>query len=276
MAFYSTPSAHSSQPVGTINAMDRPRPLWLKAIDWITTIPMVIAFGTTLVLGDVAARIARLFGFRPMEIAIGAAQRVLIWTFRISGVRLTIDRHPEVLPGKGYVFLSNHQSLFDVPIFGGILFSNYPKYVAKKELANWVPLISFNLKHGGNVLIDRGNRLEAVKAISDFGAICEERDVSAVIFPEGTRSRDGSLKEFRRAGAAVLLDAAPTMTVVPTAIDGSWRLLMNKMFPVPFGTRVRIKFHKPIERELGDAKALIDTCQAIIAGTIDEWRDERQ
>jgi hypothetical protein len=66
------------------------------------------------------------------------------------------------------------------------------------------------------------------------------------------------------------------MTVVPTAIDGSWRLLMNKMFPVPFGTRVRIKFHEPIERKDGDAKAVIDTCQAIIAGTIDEWHGERQ
>ena len=100
-------------------SMAAPRPLWLKAVDWITTIPMLIAFGTTLVLGDIAARIARLFGMRPMEVAIGAAQRVLIWTFRISGVRLTIDRHPGVLPGKGYIFLSNHQSLFDVPIFGG-------------------------------------------------------------------------------------------------------------------------------------------------------------
>lgn len=252
--------------------MDTPRPWWLKIVDWVTTIPMVIAFGTTLVLGDVAARVARLFGLRPMEIAVGAAQRALIWTFRISGVRLTIERHPAVVAGKGFVFLSNHQSLFDVPIFGGILFSNYPKYVAKKELANWIPLISFNLKHGGNVLIDRGNRVGAVRAIAEFGATCQERDVSAVIFPEGTRSRDGNLQEFRKAGTAVLLEAASKLPVVPTAIDGSWKLLSNKMFPVPFGTSVRIRFHEPIQRAEGDSGTLIDTSLATIAATIEDWR----
>ena len=254
--------------------MDTKRPFWLKVIDWVTTIPMLIAFGTTLVLGDVAARLARLFGIRPMEVALGAAQRVLIWTFRISGVRLTIDRHPDVLPGKGYIFLSNHQSLFDVPIFGGILFSNYPKYVAKKELANWIPLISFNLKHGGNVLIDRGNRIEAVRAIKEFGATCEERDVSAVIFPEGTRSRDGNLREFRTAGAAMLLDAAPSLPIVHTTIDGSWKLLRNKMFPIPFGTRVRIRFDGPIERALDDkASDLISAARREIDSNLSRWRE---
>ena len=253
--------------------MATPRPLWLKAVDWITTVPMLIAFGTTLVLGDIAARIARLFGMRPMEIAMGAAQRVLIWTFRISGVRLTVTRHPAVLPRQGYVFISNHQSLFDVPIFGGILFSNYPKYVAKKELANWIPLISFNLKHGGNVLIDRGNRIESVRSIKDFGTTCMDRNVSAVIFPEGTRSRNGELRDFRTAGSAMLLNAAPSLTVVPTAIDGSWNLLVNKMFPIPFGTRVNIEFHEPIEREDQDAEALIEQSRTIIAETIDGWRN---
>ena len=139
--------------------MGQPRPLWLRIIDWATTIPMVIAFGATLVVGDIAARIARLFGLRPMEIAVGAAQRVLVWTFLFSGVRLTVERDPGVLTKRGYIFLSNHQSLFDVPIFGGLLFSNYPKYVAKQELGKWIPLISFNLKRGGNVIIDRGNRI---------------------------------------------------------------------------------------------------------------------
>ena len=260
-------------PTGYHQVMERPRPIWLKIIDWVTTIPMLIAFGTTLVLGDIAARLARLFGFRPMEVAIGAAQRVLIWTFRISGVRLTVDRHPDVLPGKGYIFLSNHQSLFDVPIFGGILFSNYPKYVAKKELANWIPLISFNLKHGGNVLIDRGNRIEAVRAIKEFGATCEERNVSAVIFPEGTRSRDGNLREFRTAGAAMLLDAAPSLEIVHTTIDGSWKLLRNKMFPIPFGTRVRIKFDAPIDRAPDvDSSSLVAAAREQIQANLDIWR----
>ncbi|MDF1596234.1 MAG: lysophospholipid acyltransferase family protein [Acidimicrobiia bacterium] len=252
--------------------MEQSRPLWLRCIDWVTTIPMVVAFGTTLVLGDICARIARLFSLRAMEIAVGAAQRVLIWTFRISGVRLTVERDPAVLAGRGYIFLSNHQSLFDVPIFGGLLFSNYPKYVAKIELAKWIPLISFNLKRGGNVIIDRGNRIDSVRAIAAFAATCQQRDVSAVIFPEGTRSRDGALKDFRKAGTAVLLDAAPTLPVVPTTIDGSWRLLINKMFPIPFGTKVRVRFGVPIERRADDAGTMLDVARSEIARTLDEWR----
>lgn len=252
--------------------MPTPRPIWLRAVDWLTTIPMLIAFGLALLLGDLSARIARLFGVRTMEIAIGAAQRVLIWTFRISGVRLTVERHPAVAPRRGYIFISNHQSLFDVPIFGGILFSNYPKYVAKKELANWIPLISFNLKHGGNVLIDRDNRVQAMRAIQGFAATCEERNVSAVIFPEGTRSRDGRMREFRTGGSAVMLEAAPTLPVVPTAIDGSWKLLENKMFPIPFGTRVRIRFHEPVDRADQSAADLINAARIRIEETLTEWR----
>lgn len=252
--------------------METGRPLWLKAIDWLTTIPMLIAFGLALLLGDVSARIARLFGIRPMEIAIGAAQRVLIWTFRISGVRLSVDRHPTVTARKGYIFISNHQSLFDVPIFGGILFSNYPKYVAKKELANWIPLISFNLKHGGNVLIDRKNRAESIRAIREFAATCQQRDVSAVIFPEGTRSRNGELREFKTAGSSVLLEAAPDLPIVPTTIDGSWRLLINRMFPIPFGTRVRISFGEPIERTGQSPEDLVAAAEQRIARQLDRWR----
>lgn len=255
--------------------MERQRHIWLRIVDWITTIPTLLAFVLTLALGDIAARIARLFGLRAMEVAVGIAQRALIWTFRISGVRLTVERPPSVLARRGYIFLSNHQSLFDVPIFGGLLFSNYPKYVAKKELGKWIPLISFNLRQGGNVIIDRGNKIEAVRAISDFARTCQERDVSAVIFPEGTRSRDGNIQEFRKAGTVVLLDAAPKMAVVPTAIDGSWKLLTNKMFPIPFGTKVRIRFGEPIEREAADdAGAIIEASREQISRTLDEWRAE--
>ncbi len=256
--------------------MSSSRPVWLRAIDWLTTVPMLIAFGITLVVGDVGARLARLFGLRAMEIAVGVAQRALIWCFRISGVKLTVERHPAVLPGRGYLFISNHQSLFDVPIFGGILFSNYPKYVAKKELGKWIPLISFNLKHGGNVLIDRDNRIEAVRAIREFGRTCEERNVSAVIFPEGTRSRDGHLRDFKTAGTVMLLEAAPSLPVVPAAIDGSWKLLMNKMFPIPFGTRVRIRFGEPIDRDGIVAADLVETARRTISATLDEWRTEDQ
>lgn len=242
-------------------------------LDWATTIPTLIAFGLTLLFGDVAIRIARLFGLHPMEVTVGAVQRVLLWCFRLSGARIMVERHPEVERKSAYIFLSNHQSLLDVPIFGGILFSNYPKYIAKAELAKWIPLVSYNLKRGGNAIIDRASGTDAIRVIRSFGRVCQERGVSPVIFPEGTRSRDGRLQEFKSGGTAALLRAAPDMPIVPTAIDGSWKLLSHRLFPIPFGTRINVRFGAPILRKAGDnAQEVLDETRSRIADSLDAWR----
>lgn len=243
------------------------------SLDWITTIPTLVAFGATLVVSDVAMRIARLFGPHPMEVTAGFAQRTLIMCFRLSGTTITVERHPDVEHKRGYIFLSNHQSLFDIPIFGGLLFNNYPKYVAKRELGKWIPLVSYNLRRGGNALIDRANRVQAVQAIKDLGSACQERGVSAVMFPEGSRSRDGALKIFRSSGTRALLQSAPELPVVPTAIDGSWRLLENKMMPIPFGTKIRVRFCAPIARTgTENTSDILNETRDRIASSLDQWR----
>lgn len=245
-----------------------------RILDWIFTIPLVIAFGLTLGIFEVIARIVRLFGLRPMEIAMGMMQRILLWSLRITGARLIVERSPLIKGRTGYILVSNHQSLFDVPIFGGLLFSNFPKYVAKRELGRWLPAVSFNLTHGGNALIDRDDPRQALRAIRDLGNQCEERNTAVVIFPEGTRSRDGELGEFRPGGTATLLKAASSLPVVPTTIDGSWELLRHKMFPVPFGTTIRVRFGDPIEREADEDPAeLITRARREIASTLAKWRE---
>ncbi len=241
--------------------------------DWVTTIPTLVAFGLTFLFGDLAIRIARLFGLHAMEVTAGAVQRVLLWCFRLSGARITVERHPAVEERSAYIFLSNHQSLLDVPIFGGILFSNYPKYIAKIELAKRIPLVSYNLRRGGNAIIDRGGGTQAIRIIRDFGRTCQQRGVSPVIFPEGSRSRDGRLKEFKPGGTAALLRAAPELPVVPTAIDGSWELLKHKLFPIPYGTRINVRFDAPILRKSGEnAAEILDETRERISATLDSWR----
>ncbi len=244
-------------------------------IDWIFTVPFLIGFGLTLVVFEPIARVARLFGLRPMEISMGVMQRVLLVVFRIAGTRLRVQRSPLLLPRTGYILVSNHQSLFDVPIFGGLLFSNYPKYVSKRELGRWLPSVSFNLTHGGNALIDRGDPVQAREAIRELGEAAERRNVAVVIFPEGTRSRDGQLRPFRQGGLTELLAAAPELPVVPVAIDGAWKLLRNKLFPVPFGTKVQVRFSDPLDRTDGDDAAdLLGRARAEIEATLAEWRAE--
>jgi len=244
-----------------------------RIIDWIFTIPFVVAFGLTLGVFEIIARIARLFGLRPMELTMGVMQRILLWLLRITGARLTVERSSQLRGRTGYILVSNHQSLFDVPIFGGLLFSNFPKYVAKRELGRWLPAVSFNLTHGGNALIDRDDPRQALRAIKDLGAECQQRATAVVIFPEGTRSRDGQLGEFRPSGTVTLLKAAGDLAIVPTTIDGSWELLRNKMFPVPFGTKIRVSFGDPIARQEGeDPVELVARARDEIAANLARWR----
>ena len=165
-------------------------------LDWLFTIPFLAAFGLVLVFFDPLQRVARLFGQRPQEIMAGSLQTGLVWAFRICGTRIEVERSPEVRPWSSYVLISNHQSLFDIPILGAILFSNFPKYVSKRELASWIPSISYNLRRGGNAIIDRKDRAQALAEIRALGRRIAERNVSAVIYPEGTRSRRGELGAF--------------------------------------------------------------------------------
>lgn len=244
-----------------------------KIVDWIFTVPFLIAFGLTLVIFEPIARLARLFGLRPMEITMGVMQQALLGAFRIAGTRLEVERSEGILPRTGYIIISNHQSMFDVPIFGGLLFSNYPKYVAKKELRRWLPSVSFNLSHGGNAVIDRGDPKQSREAIRELGVAAESRNVAVVIFPEGSRSRDGKLKSFRVGGIKELMAAAPNLPVVPTTIDGAWKLLKDKLFPVPFGTTVRVRFSEPLHRIVGeDPMELLNRARQTIETTLLEWR----
>ncbi|CAG0969669.1 1-acyl-sn-glycerol-3-phosphate acyltransferase [Myxococcaceae bacterium] len=242
-------------------------------LDWLFTVPFLIAFGGALGVFDPLQRIARLFGQRPQEIVVGMLQTTLVQAFRICGTRLEVERSPRVRPRTPYLLVANHQSLFDIPIFGALLFSNFPKYVAKKELGRWIPSISYNLRRGGNAVIDRKDRQQALDEIRKLGKSLSERRVSAVIYPEGTRSRHGELGAFRPAGTLELLEAAPDVAIVPVAIDGAWKLLRNNLFPVPFGTTVRVRFGDPIPRRPDeDRMAILEHVRGEIATTLDGWR----
>jgi 1-acyl-sn-glycerol-3-phosphate acyltransferase len=245
-------------------------------LDWALTLPFLLAFGLILLVFDPLQRLVRLFGQRPHEIVVGALQASLMASLYLCGTRISVARSANVAPRTPYILIANHQSMFDIPIFGALLFSNYPKYVSKLELSHWIPSISYNLRRGGNALIDRGDRSSAERAIRDLGTRSQERGVSVVIYPEGTRARAGELANFRPAGTLALLEAAPDLDVVPVTIDGSWQLLRNNLLPVPFGTRIRISFADPIRRsDVSDGRLILEAARSEIDRTLRDWRRGR-
>jgi 1-acyl-sn-glycerol-3-phosphate acyltransferase len=247
-----------------------------RVLDWAFTLPFLLAFGGILLIFDPIQRVARLFGRRPQEMAAGCLQVALVWAFRVCGTRIVVERSALVRPRAPYLFVANHQSMFDIPILGALLFSHFPKYVSKRELARWIPSISYNLRRGGNALIDRGDREQATRAIRELGVQVQRRGVSAVIYPEGTRARRGDLKPFRPAGVRALLESAPETPVVGVTIDGSWRLLQSNLLPVPFGTLIRVHVGDPIPRtEDDDPTALVNELREQIEKKLVAWRGEK-
>lgn len=239
--------------------------------DWLFTVPFLLAFGAALVVFDVVGRLVRIFSLRGFEHVMATLQRTLIALLRVGGMRLEVERSEHIEPDRGYVFVSNHQSLIDIPIIGGLLAGNHPKYVAKKSLGRWLPSISLNLRKGGNALIDREDGIAAVRTIARMARTAQERGVSVVIFPEGTRSRDGAPGSFQRSGTQALLRAADRLPVVPIAIDGSWRL--GRLLPIPFGTRIRVRIGDPLERSQRDGERLADAVETWIRDTLASWRN---
>lgn len=245
-------------------------------LDWVGTILFMIFFGLTLVVFDVACRITFLIGPRPSHYVMGALQTVLIGVMRLAGITFDVERSPLIRPHTSYIIVSNHQSMFDIPVFGWQFFTNFPKYISKLELAKWIPAISVQLRNGGHALIDRKDRESAVKAIDKLAHEVTANGVSAVIYPEGTRARSGQLAPFKPVGTVTLLKEAPNTPVVPVCIDNSWRIMQHKMLPIPWGVRMRFWAGDPIERHAGeDPYAIVAEVERQIRATMARFRGEQ-
>lgn len=245
-----------------------------RVIDWLFTIPFLILLVLAHFVCDPIFRASRLFGIK----AIGYVASAFMWmlqrlVFPINGTRTTIEKSALVEPRTPYIIISNHQSLYEFPLFGTALFSNIPGFVSKVENGRGYPTVSFYLRRGPCGLIDRRDRRGAIRALTELGRQAQEVGHSVLIYPEGTRARDGQLKEYKTAGTLALLAAAPQLDVLPVAVDGGWIAMRHNFFPVPFGTRLKIRVGDPIRRSEGeDRRAIVAAAHAFAEQTLVEWR----
>ncbi|TMA80128.1 MAG: 1-acyl-sn-glycerol-3-phosphate acyltransferase [Deltaproteobacteria bacterium] len=246
-----------------------------RVLDWAVTLLFLPVFGLVLLVFEVVQRVAKAFGKRPHDYAVGGLCTSLVTAFRITGLRLKVERSPAVRSHQAYLIISNHQSMFDIALLGHVFFTNFPKFVSKRSLARRIPSVSYNLQRGGNCLIDRDDAEQALGAIRALGERVERNGVSAVIFPEGTRARAGALGAFKPRGSLALLAAAPATAIVPVAIDESWRLMRANFLPIPFGVRVRVHIGDPIRRRPDEDHAeLLDRVHDEIAAALAAIRGE--
>jgi 1-acyl-sn-glycerol-3-phosphate acyltransferase len=136
--------------------------------------------------------------------------------------------------------------MHDIPPVIWFMRHHHPKFVSKKELGKGIPSVSYNLRHGGSVLIDRKDSKQAISQIAKLGKYIETTGRSAVIFPEGTRSRNGEPKKFQPMGLKILMKQAPSALIVPISINNSWKMLKYGKFPYGLGNHITFDVHEPL------------------------------
>ena len=176
---------------------------------------------------------------------------------------------------KQFLIICNHQSLFDIPAFMRFMPEVDLRFIAKDALGKGVPLVSPMLKSQEHCLIPRNVRpLESVKLISDFGVRSKEQNLVPVLFPEGTRSRDGNIQKFYTAGFRTLTEASQ-LPVVVCAIDGGWRIadlkgLLKNIHKGSYRLKVLKVYDCPNGKE--ECNKLLDEAKALIEQQLVEWR----
>jgi 1-acyl-sn-glycerol-3-phosphate acyltransferase len=178
--------------------------------------------------------------------------------------------HSSIPNNVPIIIVANHQSMWDIPPIIWFMRKYHPKFISKIELGKGIPSISYNLKHGGSVLIDRKNPRQAAGEIIKIARYVSEHNRSVVIFPEGTRSRNGVPKPFRRTGLLTLFKKAPDAYVLPVSISHSWKLQQYGMFPIPLGVSLKIVVHPSIKVSEYDPEDLIDLTEKTIANAVEQ------
>ncbi|MBN8217861.1 MAG: 1-acyl-sn-glycerol-3-phosphate acyltransferase [Spirochaetes bacterium] len=175
-----------------------------------------------------------------------AATRLLqIWCrglLTLVGARLEVRGLERIGPGGHFLLISNHQSLFDIPA----LIAAYPgpfRMVAKKELFR-IPIFGWCMTAARFIPIDRKNRHRAAESLRKAAERIRS-GVSVLLFPEGTRSPDGSLLPYKRGPFALALESG--VPILPVVVSGTIQILHRRSFlHFGFGKKVVVVFGAPI------------------------------
>ena len=198
----------------------------------------------------------------------------LIRTYR--GFTIDIeDRVGGELPER-FILVANHQSIVDIPVLGLLFGARRLRFVAKKELDHGVPLVSQALRLQEHCFVTRrgGDPGQALRALDRYAKRCRINGKCPVIFPEGTRSRDGSLGTFHTGGLKRVL-AAESIPIVVVALDGGTRIhgiktIMKNLKGAWY--RVRIAGVLPAPEGKQGVVAAGEKSRELIAEALREWR----
>lgn len=236
-----------------------------KILSYILTPIYLLWFGLLLVIFHPIQMVTRLiWGYPVRKKAVDIMNYGLLYGLQILGTKITFSGLEKIPQGRPIIIVANHQSTLDIPPVIVGFRKNHPKFISKIELGKGIPSISYNLRHGGSVLIDRKNPRQSVKDILMLGKHIEANNYAACIFPEGTRTKDGKLKPFMPAGIASLYKSSPSALIVPFAIDGNYELMKHGYFPMTVGVHLKFTVFDPIDPKGKDMAELAQQIEDMI------------
>ena len=218
-----------------------------KLISYPISVVYYLCFGLCLVIFHPIQWICfNVFGYEAHKKSVDYLNFFLTKCTNLLGTRYSFENRDTIPKNVPIIFVSNHQSLYDIVGIIWYLRRFHTKFVSKKELGKGIPSVSYNLRHGGSILIDRKDPKQAIPLIKELSEYIEKHKRSAVIFPEGTRSKDGKPKEFAQSGLKILCKYAPSAYVVPITINNSWKMVKFGAFPMGLGNHLQFIIHEAI------------------------------
>ena len=232
---------------------------WWRTVFWL--IPAITVY--TAVLGAVSLGSSLLDRTGNM-----AHQCARTWSWLVlatTGVNICVVGLDRVPRHGVYIFVSNHQSIYDIPI----LFSALPfqlRIIAKASLGLF-PVLGWHLRYTGHLLLDRART--GARTLTQVACLMK-RGHSLIVFPEGTRSRDGRVGRFK--GGLFLMAVEAGLPIVPVAVIGSRHVMLKGRLMTCPGD-VEVVVHDPISTHAlsrDDVRALADRARDIVNETVSE------
>lgn len=200
---------------------------------YLWTVCVTIVLGTVAIVvswfdrsGNQVHRVARLWA------------RSILWA---SFVDVKVHGLSRIDANRSYIYMPNHQSNYDIPVLLGCLAVQF-RWLAKAELFK-IPLFGRSMRGAGYISIDRSNRESAFRSLKTAADIIRQ-GTSVLIFPEGTRSDDGEIRDFKKGGFVLAVDAG--VPIVPVIVRGTRSIMPKHRFRVRSGP-VTLHILPPVE-----------------------------
>ncbi|GAB4047308.1 lysophospholipid acyltransferase family protein [Spirosoma litoris] len=221
-----------------------------KLLDYLLSCVYLLYFGLVLCIFHVAQVIAfNVFGRPAHKKTVDWMNACIAYGWYLTGSTIDFTQQTNLPTDRPIIFIANHQSMFDISPIIWFMRRHTPTFVSKVELAHGIPGVSYNLRKSGAALIDRKDPKQAIVEIARLGKLIQQNNLSAVIFPEGTRTRSatGEMRPFVTGGVATLLKRAPNALVVPIAIRGTGHFNPKGLFPLTSFSKMSWTVLSPIE-----------------------------